>query len=144
MKKQQQVIDFLDKKYNSFDLLREFEEAITSGKITMISIDELAYKYSIQNEYALELIKSEFGDQYNEKYITAGRYMISNSKADELRSLLTDITKFTDASSILAKNGIPESCHYDLITKLGFSIKRVKPTVDSKFSKTVLIIEKEK
>jgi len=39
-----------------------------------------------------------------------------------LESLLDGINKFIDACSILTKEGIPESCHADLIAKLGYDV----------------------
>src|ERR687889_314389 len=52
----------------------------------------------------------------------AGKYLISKSKLGEFESLFDGITKFTDACSILEQNNIPESCHTELISKMGYDI----------------------
>ncbi|MFL6323381.1 MAG: hypothetical protein ACJ72C_01290, partial [Nitrososphaeraceae archaeon] len=42
--------------------------------------------------------------------------------ANELKSLLEKTTGYNEASILFMKNGIPEECHLDLISKLGFNI----------------------
>ncbi|HEY6882495.1 MAG TPA: hypothetical protein VI278_00480, partial [Nitrososphaeraceae archaeon] len=93
----------------------------------IISVDEIARKYNIPVESTLRIIRSNKekvkGNGYsNSNYIITDKYLILKSKAQELNLLLTDTSKFNDACSLLEKNNIPESCHMDLLAKLGFDI----------------------
>ncbi len=113
---------------SSVKLLTEIEDrAFTNAAI--ISIDEIADKYNLPIESALRIITTSHKDDDNSsisnpnnKYVVAGTYLISKSKLSELESLFDGITKFTDACSILDQNNIPESCHMDLISKIGYDV----------------------
>jgi hypothetical protein len=52
----------------------------------------------------------------------AGMYLIPKSKAHKLEPLLAGTSRFIDACSILSKEGIPESCHAELIVKLDYDV----------------------
>jgi hypothetical protein len=39
-----------------------------------------------------------------------------------IAELLTNTTKFTEACSILSENSIPEVCHAELISMLGYDV----------------------
>jgi predicted nuclease of restriction endonuclease-like RecB superfamily len=84
----------------------------------VISINELAQKYCIPAEVARQISLRD----NKEKYIEAGMYLIPRSKAHKLESLLVGTSRFIDACSILSKEGIPESCHAELIAKLGYDV----------------------
>lgn len=113
---------------NSVKLLTEIEDrAFTNAAI--ISIDEIADKCNLPIESALRIITTSHKDDDNSsisnpnnKYVVAGTYLISKSKLSEFESLFDGITKFTDACSILDQNNIPESCHMDLISKIGYDV----------------------
>ncbi len=85
----------------------------------VISISEIAQKYSIHAEVARRISLRD----NKEKYIEAGMHLIPISKARKLESLLVGTSRFIDACSILSKEGIPESCHADLIAKLGYDVQ---------------------
>jgi hypothetical protein len=85
---------------------------------SVISISEIAQKYSIPVEVAQRISLRD----NKENYIEAGMYLISKSKAAKLEPLLVGISRFIDACSILSKEGIPESCHAELIDKLGYDV----------------------
>jgi uncharacterized protein len=85
----------------------------------VISISEIAKEYSISEEVAKRISLRD----NKEKYIEAGMHLIPLSKARKLESLLVGTSRFTDACSILSKEGIPESCHADLIAKLGYNVR---------------------
>src|SRR5918998_1622569 len=85
---------------------------------TVISIHEVAQKYCIPAEVARRISLRD----NKEKYIEAGMYLIPKSKEHKLESLLAGTTRFIDACSILSKEGIPESCHAELIVKLGYDV----------------------
>src|SRR5918999_2309124 len=84
----------------------------------VISISEVAQRYSIP----LEVVRRISLRDNREKYIEAGMYLIPKSKAHKLESLLAGTSRFIEACSILSKEGIPESCHADLIVKLGYDV----------------------
>ena len=84
----------------------------------VISISEIAQKYSIPTEVARRISLRD----NREKYIEAGMHLIPISKTHKLESLLVGTSRFIDACSILSKEGIPESCHADLIVKLGYDV----------------------
>jgi predicted nuclease of restriction endonuclease-like RecB superfamily len=113
---------------NSVKLLTEIEN-YAFNNTAIISIDELADKYNLPIESALRIIttshkndKSSSISNPNDKYVVAGTYLISKSKLSEFGSLFDGITKFTDACSILEQNNIPESCHMDIISKIGYDV----------------------
>jgi predicted nuclease of restriction endonuclease-like RecB superfamily len=110
---------------NSVKLLTEIENR-ASNNTAVISINEIADKYNLPIESALRIITTSHNNDnisnVNNKYIVAGTYLISKSKLGEFESLFDGITKFTDACSILEQNNIPESCHTELISKMGYDI----------------------
>jgi predicted nuclease of restriction endonuclease-like RecB superfamily len=112
---------------NSVNLLTEIEDRAFNNT-NIISINEIANKYNLPIESALRIITTSFNNDSssssssNNKYIIAGTCLISKSKLDELESLFYGITKFTDACSILEQNNIPESCHTELISRMGYDV----------------------
>ena len=86
---------------------------------SVISISEIAQKYSIPVEVAQRISLRD----NKEKYLEAGMHLIPKSKAHKLESMLVGTSRFIDACSILSKEGIPESCHADLIAKLGYDVQ---------------------
>lgn len=112
---------------NSVKLLTEIEN-YAFNNTAIISIDEIADKYNLPIESALRIITTSHKNDNssisnpNDKYVVAGTYLISKSKLSELGSLFDGITKFTDACSILEQNNIPESCHTEIISKIGYDV----------------------
>jgi hypothetical protein len=108
----------------------------TASSRGIISIYEIAKKCNIPIEAALRIIRSteeESSKKNNNndndnngddsKFVIVGdKYLILKSKMKELESTLNGVTKFTDACLLLTSNGIPESCHVDVISKLGYDI----------------------
>ena len=84
----------------------------------IISINGLAQKYSIPAEVARRISLRD----NKERYIEAGMYLVPKSKTHKLESLLAGTNRFIDACSILSKEGIPESCHAEIIVKLGYDV----------------------
>jgi predicted nuclease of restriction endonuclease-like RecB superfamily len=89
------------------------------GGDSVISISEIAQRYSIPAEVARRISLRD----NKEKYIEAGMHLIPKSKAHKLESMLVGTSRFNDACSILSREGIPESCHADLIGKLGYDVR---------------------
>lgn len=84
----------------------------------VIMVSELVQKSgNLPAEAILKIIERDYGDRYIE---VAGKYLISKEKADKLESMLAPIKKFADACTLFSKEGIPEPCHAELVSKLGY------------------------
>ncbi len=91
--------------------------SVDSIRGQVIPIAQIAKEYSIPEESASKILSN------NDEYIIVGKFLISKIKAHKLERLLEDVVKFIDACSILAQNDIPESCHAELISMLGYDVK---------------------
>ena len=109
--------EMIERKVNDPNLKIELDRDDDNNN-AVISINEVAQKYCIPAEVARRISLRD----NKEKYIEAGMYLIPKSKVLKLESLLAGKSKFTDACSILSKEGIPESCHAELIVKLGYDV----------------------
>jgi uncharacterized protein len=107
--------EMIERKVNDPNLKIELDN---DNNDSVISINEVAQKYCIPAEVARRISLRD----NNEKYMEAGMYLIPKSKAHKLESLLVGTNRFIDACSILSKEGVPESCHADLIVKLGYDV----------------------
>jgi uncharacterized protein len=108
--------EMIERKVNDPNLKIELDKKEDNNAV--ISISEVAQKYSIPAEVARRISLRD----NKEKYIEAGMYLIPKSKALKLESLLAGTSRFIDACSVLLKEGIPESCHAELIVKLGYDV----------------------
>ncbi len=95
----------------------------------IISIDELAKKYDIPSESVLMAIRSREAGNVNlnlndnrRGYVIVGTYLIPHPKILELEKSLTSLSTFLDAAFLFNKYKMPESCHVDLLSKLGYDI----------------------
>jgi len=111
--------EIIERKVNDPNLKIELTKDDDDNNDVVISISEIAQKYSIPTEVARRISLRD----NREKYIEAGMHLIPISKAYKLESLLVGTSRFIDACSILSKEGIPESCHADLIAKLGYDVR---------------------
>jgi uncharacterized protein len=107
--------EMIERKVNDPNLKIELDR---DDNNVVISINEVAQKYCIPAEVARRISLRD----NKEKYIEAGMYLIPKSKVLKLESLLDGTSRFIDACSILSKEGIPESCHAELIVKLGYDV----------------------
>src|SRR5215210_5705479 len=107
--------EMIERKVNDPNLKIELDK---DNNDSIISINEVAQKYCIPAEVARRISLRD----NNEKYMEAGMYLIPKSKAHKLESLLAGTNRFIDACSILLKEGVPESCHADLMVKLGYDV----------------------
>ena len=111
--------EIIERKVNDPNLKIELNMDDDDNNNDVISISEIAQKYSIPTEVARRISLRD----NREKYIEAGMHLIPISKTHKLESLLVGTSRFIDACSILSKEGIPESCHADLIAKLGYDVR---------------------
>jgi predicted nuclease of restriction endonuclease-like RecB superfamily len=109
--------EMIERKVNDPNLKIELDRDDDNNN-AVISINEVAQKYCIPAEVARRISLRD----NKEKYVEAGMYLIPKSKALKLESLLAGTSRFIDACSILSKEGIPESCHAELIVKLGYDV----------------------
>src|SRR5215207_7881686 len=109
--------EMIERKVNDPNLKIELDRDDNNNN-AVISINEVAQKYCIPAEVARRISLRD----NKEKYVEAGMYLIPKSKALKLESLLAGTSRFIDACSILSKEGIPESCHAELIVKLGYDV----------------------
>ena len=99
------------------------EQSINNVKITIdstrgevIHIGQIVREYGIPEQSALKILSKD------KEYILVGKFLISKIKAHKMERLLEGITKFVDACSVLAQNSIPETCHAELISMLGYDV----------------------
>ena len=111
--------EMIERKVNDPNLKIELSKDDDNNNDSVISISEIAQKYSIPAEVARRISLRD----NKEKYIEAGMHLIPKSKAHKLESALVETSRFIDACSILSDEGIPESCHADLIAKLGYEVR---------------------
>ena len=111
--------EMIERKVNDPNLKIELDkDDNNNNNNTVISINEVAQKYNVPAEVVRRISLRD----NKEKYIEAGMYLIPKSKAYKLESLLTGTNRFIDACSILSNEAIPESCHAELLVKLGYEV----------------------
>jgi predicted nuclease of restriction endonuclease-like RecB superfamily len=110
------------------ELLADIDRLTTSNNQQndsgIISISMLAEKYNIPSDSVLLALQSrEAGlNVHDNSYVIVGTYLIPRSKILELQESLNFISSFTDAVLLFTRYKVPESCHVDLISKLGYDI----------------------
>jgi predicted nuclease of restriction endonuclease-like RecB superfamily len=95
-----------------------------------------SHNRSLPPEVVLKVAMRDYGDKLVE---VAGTYLISKRKMEKLQPLLASAIKFTEACKIMTQNDIPESCHAELISKLGYDV--VWQSLDPS---TAIILKREK
>ena len=86
--------------------------------LDLISINQVAHEHSIPVEAALKILQ----DDYPEGHITIGAYLISKVKTNSINDSLEGISKFVQACKVMTSHKIPDSCHADLLSKLGYDV----------------------
>jgi hypothetical protein len=110
------------------ELLADIDRLTVSNKRQndsgIVSISTLAEKYNIPSDSVLLALQSgEAGlNVHDNNYVIVGTYLIPRSKILDLQESLNYISSFTDAVLLFRKHKVPESCHVDLISKLGYDI----------------------
>lgn len=108
--------------YGSTNLQAEIDHFIDTyyGNDNIIYIGEVVQKFSLPYSRFKDVIES-VERRYKDKYTVVGDlYLISNSKIEKLKQLVTPGITYKEACFIFTKNNIPEYCHNTLIHKLGF------------------------
>ena len=86
--------------------------------LEIISIKEIAKKHNIPFEATLKIISSDFA----EHALVGNSFLISQNIISQIKQKLSDISKFNDACKTLEKYDIPETCHADLLSKIGYDV----------------------
>ncbi|WP_299291510.1 DUF790 family protein [Nitrosopumilus sp.] len=84
----------------------------------LVSLDQIAQKHGIPVASALKVITATYPDIF----VTINSYLLSKDKMNLIRNALDHISKFVDACSIMKSDGIPDSCHADLLSELGYDV----------------------
>ena len=118
----QKAYEYYHEYYDSANLQRQIEHIIDTSddNDNIISIHEVVQKFNLPHSHLQDVINLiEF--RYKDKYTVIGDVcLISNSKIEKLKPLLTPGITYKKACIIFTKNNIPEFCHSTLIRKLGF------------------------
>ena len=80
---------------------------------------DIAREYAIPETAAINIINADYPDV---AYVTVGSYLISKEKANVVNNSLDGISKFTQACEVMKSHKIPDSCHADLLSKLGYNV----------------------
>jgi len=91
---------------------------LDKNSLDLISIKQIAQKHAIPDMAALKILNSDYPD----RYITIGSYLISKEKLTVVTNSLNDISKFIEACTVMLSHKIPDSCHADLLSKLGYDV----------------------
>ena len=86
--------------------------------LDLISIKQIAQEYAIPETAVLKILKTD----YPNEYVVIGSYLISKEKTVIVNNVLDGITKFVQACTVMTSNKIPDSCHADLLSKLGYDV----------------------
>ncbi|QLH05847.1 DUF790 family protein [Nitrosopumilus ureiphilus] len=88
------------------------------NNLDLISITKIAQEYAIPETAALKIIHTDFPDVY----VEIGSYLISKEKTNIVNISLDGISKFVQACTVMKSHNIPDSCHADLLSKLGYDV----------------------
>ncbi len=91
---------------------------LDENSLDLISIKQIAHEHSIPESAALKILHTDYPDNY----ITIGSYLISKEKTNLINSSLDGISKFLQACTVMTSHNIPDSCHADLLSQLGYDV----------------------
>ena len=86
--------------------------------LDLISVKQIALKNSLPEAATLKILLADYPDNY----VMAESYLISKEKINSIEGNLEKISKFVEACNILASKKIPDSCHADLLSKMGYDV----------------------
>ena len=84
----------------------------------IISIKDIADKYHIPEQAAVQIISARYPDSY----VVLKSHLIAKDRADAINSLIAEVSEFVAACKILTLQKIPDSCHAELLAKLGYDV----------------------
>ena len=86
--------------------------------LDLISIKQIALEHAIPETAALKILNVDYPNQYD----VIGSYLISKEKTVIVNNSLDGVSKFIQACTVMASHKIPDSCHADLLSKLGYDV----------------------
>lgn len=84
----------------------------------VISIKDTADKHNVPKQAAVQIICA----QHPDSYVVLESHLISKSKTDAINDLLGGISEFVSACKVLSSQKIPDSCHAELLAKMGYDV----------------------
>jgi hypothetical protein len=130
IQKQQELFDYIDDKRKEDDIAGD--TSFDKNKIILLSDLALKYDTDITNvSQALGLFynnnpgKPDYYPYDTRKYLVTNTCLVPVHEIDKLKPVLSNGMNFLDVCSLFEKHGIPESCHQEIIPKLGFEIIRM-------------------
>lgn len=118
VKKIKEYLMSIDKLQIESRLLDPDLRIILDGTKDVISIEEISETHKVPLEIAAALATRD----NNNSYLKIDSWFVSKSKLNVIAKLLIGTTKFTEACDILSENSIPEVCHSELISILGYDV----------------------
>jgi len=91
---------------------------LDENDLDLISIKEIAYEHSIPEAAALKIIHAN----YPGTYVIIDSYLISKEKITLVNNSLDGTSKFIKACIVMTSHKIPDSCHADLLSQLGYHV----------------------
>ena len=91
---------------------------LNKNNLDLISITQIAQEHAIPETAALKILNTDYPDVY----VTIDSYLISKEKTDAVNNSLDGVSKFVQACMIMTSHKIPDSCHADLLSKLGYDV----------------------
>ncbi len=91
---------------------------LDENSLDLISIKQIAHEHSIPESAALKIIYADYPDSY----VAIGSYLISKEKINLINGSLDGISKFLQACIVMTSHKIPDSCHADLLSQLGYDV----------------------
>jgi predicted nuclease of restriction endonuclease-like RecB superfamily len=118
VKKIKEYLSSIDKLQIESKMLDSDLRVIFDGTKDVVSIEEVSVTHKLPIEIATALATRDNSNNY----LKIDSWFVSKSKIDVLAKLLVGTTKFTNACDILSENSIPEVCHSELISILGYDV----------------------
>ena len=91
---------------------------LDQNSLDLISITEIAQEHAIPETAAIKIINADYPDTY----VTVSSYLISKEKTNVVNNSLDGISKFIQACTVMKSHGVPDSCHADLLSTLGYDV----------------------
>lgn len=84
----------------------------------LISVKQTALENSLPEAATLKILLTDYPDDY----IVAESYLISKKKISSIADKLDKVSQFVEACNILSSQKIPDPCHADLLSKMGYEV----------------------
>jgi hypothetical protein len=122
--------------------LKNIDKKIINGKLNdpnltvsfdyskdIIPLEDIARNYEgVPIEVIARIVARDYGDRYiiigsvGSQHQQEPLWLVSRTKTKQLLPFLNGVTTFAEACIILSENGVPETCHAELMDKMGFEV----------------------